>query len=77
MEYQEILKKMGLPEDVLTEDEYKDALEYAGRKAKLTGHDEGYIPLLLPDVIKERLFSQFTILVTQAMMEGKYISRRV
>lgn len=69
MGYVEILKEMGLTEENLPENEYEDALKYARRKAKLTGHDEGYIPLLLPDVIKERLFSRFTIDLAMAMMD--------
>ena len=68
MEYAEILKELGLAEEILPESEYEEALEYARRKARLTGHDEGYIPLLLSDVIKERLFSRFTIDLSMAMM---------
>ena len=67
--YVEILKEMGLTEENLPENEYEDALKYARRKAKLTGHDEGYIPLLLPDVIKERLFSRFTIDLASTIKE--------
>lgn len=69
MGYLEILKKMGLSGEQLTEDEYEKALKYARRKAELNGKDEDYIPLLLPDVIKERLFSRFTVELMRALAE--------
>lgn len=40
----------------LSEDEFKDALSYAIRKAELQGNGLDYVPLLLPDVIREREF---------------------
>lgn len=69
MGYMEILKEMGLTEESLSENEYEDALRHARRKAKLTGQAESYIPLLLPDVIRERLFSRFTMGLAMAMMD--------
>lgn len=61
MSYTEILKTMGISETILTEKEYTEAVEYSRRKAKLTGQNEDYVRLLLPDVIKEKLFSRFTV----------------
>ena len=40
----------------LSGDEFKDALSYAIRKAELQGNGPDYVPLLLPDVIREREF---------------------
>lgn len=66
MSYTEILKTMGISEAILTEKEYTEAVEYSRRKAKLAGQNEDYVGLLLPDVIKERLFSRFTVNLAMA-----------
>ena len=42
----------------LTEREYFEAVMYAARKSRLTGHDPSYILLLLPDVIYEQEYSR-------------------
>lgn len=58
MDYMAVLKEMGLTGDTLSEDEFDRAVELAKRKVKLSGRDENYISLLLPDVIKEWLFNR-------------------
>lgn len=61
MTYSEVLKKMNLTEKVLTEQEFDQLKEYAVRKAKLNSKPEWYVDLLLPEVIKENLLSQYTL----------------
>ena len=41
---------------VLDDEEYLSLVTYARRKAEVSGKGEDYIPLLLPDVIKEHFF---------------------
>ncbi|MEG2621450.1 MAG: hypothetical protein RSC06_00995 [Clostridia bacterium] len=38
----------------LSDDEFEDALAYAVRKSELQRNGKSYVPLLLPDVIRER-----------------------
>lgn len=40
----------------LDEQEFQEILAYTKHKAKVTGHDEDYVPLLLMDEIKDSVF---------------------
>lgn len=40
----------------LDEQDFQQVLEYTRHKAKVTGHDEDYVPLLLYDEVKNRIF---------------------
>lgn len=57
----------------LQDGEYENLLEFARRKAKSAGKDESYLPLLLPDVIKEYFFRAYINLAGVMAMEGSNI----
>lgn len=42
----------------LTDNEFRFILCYTRRKARLTGHDASYVPLLLIDEIKNHIFRE-------------------
>lgn len=48
----------------LRDEEYQSLLEYSRRKIAVAGKDESYLPLLLPDVIKEYFFMAYVNSVT-------------
>ena len=58
-DYREIRESMEKEGYSLQDGEYESILEYARRKAKTAGKDESYLPLLLPDVIKEYFFRAY------------------
>lgn len=61
MQYRELLQEMNLSEEILPEDEFNRLLRYAERKAELNHKPKSYVELLLPDVVREHLFSRITI----------------
>ena len=63
------LEDQGYP---LTDELYDELLTYARRKAEVAGKDEGYIPYLLPDVIKEYFFRLMINARSLAMMDRQY-----
>lgn len=48
---------------ILSDDEFSYILNYTKRKAKVNGKQEDYIPLLLPDVMREFIISKYINLV--------------
>lgn len=54
----------------LADGEYMELVAYARRKAACSGKDESYIPLLLPDVIKEHFF-RITFNAISALRAGE------
>ncbi len=52
-DYQGIREKAEADGYKVDDDTFQGLIEYARRKAKTAGRDESYLPLLLPDVIKE------------------------
>lgn len=56
MEYSDVRKMMEERGFALDDGEYQEVLAYARRKAECAGKGEPYLPLLLPDVIRERAF---------------------
>lgn len=71
-EYPDIRRQLEDDGLILTDEEYAYNLSYARRKAQVCGKGEDYIPLLLPDVIKEFLFSRYINAVSMArMVAGK------
>lgn len=58
-DYREVRENMEKEGYRLQEDEYEKILEYTKRKAKRAGKDENYLPLLLPDVIREYFFRAY------------------
>ena len=72
-DYREIRESMEKEGYRLQDGEYENLLEYARRKAKSAGKDESYLPLLLPDVIKEYFFRAYINLAGLMAMEGSNI----
>ena len=72
-DYREIRESMEKEGYKLQDGEYENLLEYARRKAKNSGKDESYLPLLLPDVIKEYFFRAYINLAGLMAMEGSNI----
>lgn len=72
-DYRGIRKSMEEEGYKLQDGEYENLLEYAGRKAETAGKDESYLPLLLPDVIKEYFFRAYINLAGLMAMEGSNI----
>lgn len=72
-DYREIRESMEKEGYRLQDGEYENLLEYARRKAKTAGKDESYLPLLLPDVIKEYFFRAYINLAGLMAMEGSNI----
>ncbi|MCC8066392.1 MAG: hypothetical protein LIO94_04740 [Clostridiales bacterium] len=55
-EYREIKDELENKGYVISDSEFDCIVEYARRKAETSGKDEGYLPLLIPDVVKEYFF---------------------
>ena len=72
-DYREIRESMEKEGYKLQDGEYEDLMEYARRKAKAAGKDESYLPLLLPDVIKEYFFRAYINLAGMMAVEGSNI----
>ena len=72
-DYREIRESMEKEGYKLQDGEYENLLEYDRRKAKSAGKDESYLPLLLPDVIKEYFFRAYINLAGLMAMEGSNI----
>ena len=53
----------------LSEDEFQELLRYASRKAECQGNGPDYVPLLLPDVIRENELSKQSIELYRARRE--------
>jgi len=53
MQYAEIREALERKGYILQDAEYNELVQYARRKASVAGNDESYIPLLLPDVVRE------------------------
>lgn len=71
-EYQEIREKLAGQGMELTDQEYREQLAYARRKAECAGKDESYIPYLLPDVIKDYFTRQVINSIYFAMRGDLY-----
>lgn len=55
-EYADIRERMEESGYSLADGEFTELVDFARRKAEIAGKDESYVPLLLPDVIRERAF---------------------
>ena len=42
----------------LSQSQFEEVLEYSRHKARVTGHDEDYVPMLLEDEIQNYLFQE-------------------
>lgn len=52
----------------LDDGEFREVVDYARQKARASGKGESYLPLLLPDVIRERAFRAALNAHTAAVM---------
>lgn len=66
-ELREQLKKDGI---MLSGAEYQSIVEYAKRKAEISGKDESYLMVLIPDVIKECFYNSYVTNISAMRMEG-------
>lgn len=55
-EYESIKQQLEKDGYKISNVEFSCLVEYARRKAKIAGKDETYIPILLPDTVKEYIF---------------------
>lgn len=69
LNYQGIRERMEADGYKVGDDEFPKIVSYAKRKAKTAGKDETYLPLLLPDVIREWVIRQTVNRYSLAMME--------
>lgn len=67
--YEDIKQELEKDGYILSNAEFQSLLEYARRKAEVAGKDESYLPLLLPDVIKEYFFRAYITETSLLMME--------
>ena len=67
--YQDVRERMEADGYKVSDDEFSQILSYARRKAEVSGKGESYLPLLLPDVIREWLIRQTVNRYSIAMME--------
>lgn len=71
--YGDIRNKLEKEGYKLPDDEFRNLLQYARRKAERAWKDESYLPLLLPDVIKDYFFGTTVNAISISMMEGSNI----
>ena len=55
-EYESVKRQLEKDGYKISNAEFSCLVEYAKRKAKIAGKDENYIPILLPDMVKEYFF---------------------
>lgn len=67
-EYESVKRKLEEDGYKISNAEFSCLVEYAKRKAKVTGKDDAYIPILLPDTVKEYFFRQGVNLETMSKM---------
>lgn len=58
---------------VISDSEFDCIVEYARRKAEASGKSESYLPVLIPDVVKEYFFRAAFNVATVLMEEGTNI----
>lgn len=67
-EYQSVRRRLEDDGYVLTDDEYRETLNYARRKAGASGKGDDYIPVLLLDVIREYVFCKCVNRISMAAL---------
>jgi len=68
VEYPEVRKEMEAKGYQMSDEEYENHIRYARRKANMAGRGERYVPLLLPDVIRENAIRTAINSVTMGLM---------
>lgn len=58
MNYESVMNEMKIPAGAISREEFEELKKYTERKAKLNKKPDWYVELLLPDVIRERLFNR-------------------
>lgn len=69
IEYPEIREQMRSKGYEMSDQEWADHIAYARRKAEVAGKSEDYLPLLLPDVVKEHYIRTAINSFTMGLME--------
>lgn len=72
-EFEDLRNELEKDGYILSNGEFESLLKYAKRKAKVAGKDESYLPLLLPDVIREYFFRACVTGIGVLRMEGANI----
>lgn len=67
--YQDIREQAELDGYKVDDKTFFELVTYASKKAEISGHDESYLSLLLPDVIKEWYISRAINICSIAMMQ--------
>lgn len=68
-EYESVKKQLEKDGYKISNAEFSCLVEYTRRKAKIAGKDETYIPILLPDMVKEYLFRMAVNMETMSKIE--------
>lgn len=69
--YQDIKEEFERNGYKISDAEFFCMVEYARRKVRASGKDEKYLPLLLPDVIREYFFRAAVSTASVLCMEGE------
>ena len=72
-EYESVKQQLEKDGYKISNAEFSCLVEYAKRKVKIAGKDESYIPILLPDMVKEYFFRMGVNLETMSKMTMVYI----
>ena len=67
-EYESVKQQLEKDGYKISNAEFSCLVEYAKRKVKIAGKDESYIPILLPDMVKEYFFRMGVNLETMSKM---------
>ena len=75
MKFMEIREAMEAAGYKLDDEQYHEAVVYAYRKAIASGKDESYVPLLLPDVIREWVVRHAINTISKALVDEEQIRK--
>ena len=67
-EYESVKQQLEKDGYKISNAEFSCLVEYATRKVKIAGKDESYIPILLPDIVKEYFIRTGVNLETMSKM---------
>ena len=73
MEFEEIRSALETAGYRLDDAQYQEAVAYTYRKAAASGKDESYVPLLLPDVIRELVVRHTINTISAALVDEEQI----
>lgn len=73
-EYESVKQQLEKDGYKISNAEFSCLVEYAKRKVKIAGKDESYIPILLPDMVKEYFFRMGVNLETRSVGDSMYLN---